>query len=86
MHTGSLQFDDIFEQCCKAVLPGHALLLAMHIINHTSDVDIKDEKVCTYIYIYIYICTHIYHYVSICINMHYVCRMRLVVMVGRQYQ
>ena len=53
-HTGSLQFDDIFEQCCKAVLPGHALLLAMHIINHTSDVEIEDEKVCYYMCVYVH--------------------------------
>ena len=46
MFAGSPQFDEIFEQCSKAVLPGHALLLTMHIINHTVDVEIKDEKVC----------------------------------------
>ena len=49
VHPGSPQFDDIFEQCSKAVLPGHALLLTMHIINHTVDVEIKDEKVCIFI-------------------------------------
>ena len=73
MHPGSLQFDDIHEQCSKAVLPGHALLLTMHIINHTIDVDVKDEKVCT-ITMYKMTCHVIIH------------RMTLVVMVGRQYQ
>lgn len=43
--AGSPQFDGIFEQCSKAILPGHALLLTMHIINHTLDVEIQDEKV-----------------------------------------
>lgn len=48
---GSSQLDDIFEQCSKAVLPGHALLLAMHIINHTTDAEMKDEKVISHHYI-----------------------------------
>lgn len=54
----SLQFDDIFEQCSKAVLPGHAMVLALHTISHTTDVEITDEKVtilsmCTMILMYI---------------------------------
>ena len=42
-----MQFDDIMEQCSRAVLPGHALLLALHIVSHTTDVEMKDEKVST---------------------------------------
>lgn len=75
IHTGSLKFDDIFEQCSKAVLPGHALLLALHIINHTIDAEIKDEKVFYYTYTqlisikYSLMCTR---YISTYITM-YVC-------------